>query len=369
MAGVEMTADVIEKPLMAATGRRIRWSPGNVSNLRCLTRKGYKYAQSVLKIPLPSASTLSRWTRAFRVTPGVMDAAASVLEAVTTDMSDMDRLCVISFDEMSLDSRYCYDSTADQVLRGSKLQLLMVRGLCSPWKQTLYYQLDSAMTPGELVHVIVRLESIGLSVVAATSDMHSSNEKLWEQMGVTPTKTWIKSLHDDAAELTAAVEEDEVEEEFRAVTLQPKVPPVISITEEAEDGGAATNTVQARARAAEDACDKSYKYAQADVLKIPLPSASTLSCWTRAVRLETDTAFVSTGQRLERDNLGNETLEVLQIQIQFQRPVELTAAVEEAYRAVTLQPTVPPVIGEHAGDGGAATDTGKAVPKLLRTSG
>ncbi|XP_043215657.1 uncharacterized protein LOC122378540 [Amphibalanus amphitrite] len=281
-----------------------------------------------------------------------------------------------------------------------------------------------------------------------------------------------------AAELTAAVEE-----EFRAVTLQPKVPPVISITEEAEDGGAATNTVQlapllliwpliwssaarqddsstahlplawltylpltwpgclplawpptarlagpSAARLAglsvADLADlftvhvpltwlaclplacpsaarlvgssaahraglsaahlaglstadltvfrsplKGYKYAQAGVLKIPLPSASTLSCWTRAVRLETDTAFVSTGQRLERDNLGNETLEVLQIQIQFQRPVELTAAVEEAYRAVTLQPTVPPVIGEYAGDGGAATDTCKAVPKLLRTSG
>ena len=183
----------------AATGRRIRWSPGDVSKalgLRCLTRKGYKYAQGVLKIPLPSASTLSRWTRSFRVTPGVMDAAASVLEAVTTDMSDMDRLCVISFDEMSLDSRYCYDSSADQVLRGSKLQLLMVRGLCSSWKQPLYYQLDAAMTPGELEHVIVRLESIGLSVVAATSDMHSSNEKLWGQMGVTPAKTWIKNPHD-----------------------------------------------------------------------------------------------------------------------------------------------------------------------------
>ncbi|KAF0290298.1 Transposable element P transposase [Amphibalanus amphitrite] len=218
----------------AATGRRIRWSPGDVSKalgLRCLTRRGYKYAQGVLKIPLPSVSTLSRWTRAFRVTPGVMDAAASVLEAITTDMSDMDRLCVISFDEMSLDSRYCYDSTADQVLRGSKLQLLMVRGLCSPWKQPLYYQLDSAMTPGELVHVIVRLESIGLSVVAATSDMHSS----------TVSSSSVRRL----VELTAAVEEA-----FRAVTLQPTVPPVIG--EYAGDDGAATDTGKAVPKLPED---------------------------------------------------------------------------------------------------------------------
>ncbi|KAF0309795.1 Transposable element P transposase [Amphibalanus amphitrite] len=528
----------------AATGRRIRWSPGDVSKalgLRCLTRKGYKYAQSVLKIPLPSASTLSRWTRAFRVTPGVMDAAASVLEAVTTDMSDMDRLCVISFDEMSLDGRYCYDSTADQVLRGSKLQLLMVRGLCSSWKQPLYYQLDSAMTPGELEHVIIRLEDIGLSVVAATSDMHSSNEKLWEQMGVTPTKTWIKNPRDDsrlvgnvgtlniwifadvphvlkrlrahtvandgglvvpkdeggtfllsrqsfsellsktAGELRVAPKlkamhleatgqcsqrvslASQLFSETVAAAMAKYVPirsrqadairtidawfdvmnsrsPIDAKQERCAYGlnkdvkaiqdaaltkmekligaarkstpkhpggvsamlpfqvGALRSTASLRglhselsdrvpkfryvmsARLNQDCLENTFSQLRGMcgqnvtpdavearsrlriMLMAPSPLVATSSSG-RAVRLEPDTAFVSTGQRLEPDNLTNEALEGLQIQIQ--RPAELTAAVEEdqveeAFRAVTLQPTVPQVIREENEDGGAATDTAKA---------
>ena len=147
--------------------RRICWNAGDISKalgLRCLTRKGYKYVRKVLNIPLPSASTLSRWSRNFRVAPGIMEAASAVLEAAVKGMDDMQRLCVISFDEMSLDSRYCYDASSDQVLRGSKLQLLMVRGLCASWKQPLFYELDAAMTPDKLLQVIVKLESLGLSV-------------------------------------------------------------------------------------------------------------------------------------------------------------------------------------------------------------
>ena len=178
----------------ATTGRRIRWTADDVSKavgLRCLTRKGYTFVQRVLKLPLPSASTLSRWTRSFRVTPGVMEAAVSVLEAAVEGMSNLQRLCVITFDEMSLDSRFCLDTSADQVLSGSKLQLLMVRGLCDKWKQPLFYELDAAMTQEKLTHVILRLEALGLSVTAATSDMGSTNEKLWKEAGITEENTCI----------------------------------------------------------------------------------------------------------------------------------------------------------------------------------
>ena len=110
----------------AATGRRVCWSAKDVSRalgLRCISRKAYHYVSKVLKIPLPSLSTLSRRTRAFKIAPGVMDAAASVLESTAQGMSQLDRLCVISFDEMAVDSRYCYDAAEDQVLSASKLQV------------------------------------------------------------------------------------------------------------------------------------------------------------------------------------------------------------------------------------------------------
>ena len=108
------------------TGRRVKWTGKDVAKalgLRCCSRKAYSYAKKVLKVPLPSTSTLSRWTRQFSVRPGIMDAAMSVLEAVAKGMEPMQKLCVISFDEMALDDRYCFDASTEQVLTASKLQV------------------------------------------------------------------------------------------------------------------------------------------------------------------------------------------------------------------------------------------------------
>lgn len=115
-----------EQVSQAATGRRIRWPARDVARalgLRCISRKGFNYVSKVLRLPLPSASTLSRRTRSFQIAPGVMDAAASVLEATAQGMTPLERLCVVSFDEMALDSRICYDGSADQLLAASKLQV------------------------------------------------------------------------------------------------------------------------------------------------------------------------------------------------------------------------------------------------------
>ena len=92
--------------------------------LRFISRKAYRFVSKVLHLPLPSASTLSRRTRSFRIAPGIMDAAASVLEAGGQGMSPLEQLCVISFDEMAVDSRLCGDAAADQVLSASKLQVI-----------------------------------------------------------------------------------------------------------------------------------------------------------------------------------------------------------------------------------------------------
>lgn len=70
-------------------------------------------------------------------------------------------------------------------------QVLMVRGLCARWKQALYYEFDAAMTAEKLAMIITRIESFGLKVVAAVSDMAPSNERIWKEAGVTETRSWI----------------------------------------------------------------------------------------------------------------------------------------------------------------------------------
>ena len=92
---------------------------------------------------------------------------------------------MLAFDEMNLDSRIGYDQARDQIIGASKIQVVMVRGLAGPWKQPIYYGLDEPMAAETLLSIISRLEAIGLKVVAAVSDMASSNERVWSDLGVT----------------------------------------------------------------------------------------------------------------------------------------------------------------------------------------
>ena len=177
-----------------ATGKRVLWTAKEVGvavGLRCLSRKAYQYVQQVLRFPMPSATTLAVRTRGFRLTEGVIEGAQIVLEAAVKSMSEMERLCVISFDEVSIDGRWCYDQMSDRVLSASKLQLLMVRGLTASWKQPYYYDLDSPMNIATLNDVIIHLEATGLRVMAAVSDMAPENETMWRNAGVSDEKTWI----------------------------------------------------------------------------------------------------------------------------------------------------------------------------------
>ena len=97
---------------------------------------------------------------------------------------------------MALDRGYCYDSMADQLLHAGKAQVAMVRGLCASWKQPVYHDFDKCMTAETLRSIIVRLEGLGLRVVAAVSDMGIDNERMWKAAGVTPAQTWIRNPAD-----------------------------------------------------------------------------------------------------------------------------------------------------------------------------
>ena len=159
--------------------------------LRYLSKKAYKYVKEVMQFPLPSLRTLSRWTSSFEVSPGFIPASATVLDAAVRTMPPLHKLTVVSFDEVSLDARWCYDRTYDQALQAGKMQLVMARSLCGSWKQPVYFGYDQKMTPEILADVIRRLEQLGLTVVAAVSDMHPDNEAMWKALGISDLRSWI----------------------------------------------------------------------------------------------------------------------------------------------------------------------------------
>lgn len=98
---------------------------------------------------------------------------------------EIQKLYVISFDDMSVDSRRCFDNSAEEMLGPYKSVLVaMIRGLCSPWKQPIYYSFDTQMTDQLLKTIVTSVEQTGLIVVAVVSDMGSKNAKVWKDLNV-----------------------------------------------------------------------------------------------------------------------------------------------------------------------------------------
>ena len=158
---------------------------------------------------LPSKSALLKWVRRLHNKPGFTQSAIDAIETKVKTLNAIGRLCIISFDEMSLKSNVFYQSNTDELIGledlgdGSKTDCLatsaivfMARGLVENWKQPLAYYLvnescDSKKVKEKLENVINKVETIGLEVVAVISDIGSNFQKLIKEMGITPENPWF----------------------------------------------------------------------------------------------------------------------------------------------------------------------------------
>ena len=74
----------------------------------------------------------------------------------------MEKFCVLNFDEMHIVSKLRYDSKLDEVLGPfKKVQVILIRGLVSPWKQPVYFNFDKQMNLDLLLFIIKKMVSIG----------------------------------------------------------------------------------------------------------------------------------------------------------------------------------------------------------------
>ena len=82
-----------------------------------------------MKIPLSGPSTLSSWSRTFKCYPGVVGDVLSFLRYFLSTFSCMNKLAVLSFDEMSISRNVVYDKAQDLTLGPyKKVQVCMLRG-------------------------------------------------------------------------------------------------------------------------------------------------------------------------------------------------------------------------------------------------
>lgn len=114
---------------------------------------------------------------------GLLEDVLRIMAAMSKTFNIFQKLCVICFDEMKVRECLEYDPWADEVLGPyKKVQVMMIRGLCSPWKQPVYIQFDQRVTKDLLFQVLTRLEEIGLKVVCCTCDNGAENQSLWKSL-------------------------------------------------------------------------------------------------------------------------------------------------------------------------------------------
>ncbi|GBL81914.1 Transposable element P transposase [Araneus ventricosus] len=108
-----------------------------------------------------------------------------VMQKTFHSKPEAERVCILSFDEMHIDRKICYDVSEDQILGPfSKVQLVLARGIMAGWKQPVFFNFDTTMTKHLLYEIIKKIEEKGLIVKAIVSDL-AGNSTLWKELEIT----------------------------------------------------------------------------------------------------------------------------------------------------------------------------------------
>lgn len=144
---------------------------------------------------LPSCSALKQFTRCCYVDPGLQDNVIEMLKTKVEALQEINKYYVICIDEMSLKMHLFYNVTRDRIigfdntaysessdcssLPARNIAVLIVRGVCQSWKQSLSYLFShSIVKASDILHIIVqaiqKLKTISLKVIGITTDMGSN---------------------------------------------------------------------------------------------------------------------------------------------------------------------------------------------------
>lgn len=137
-------------------------------------------------------STLVKWASRLNFRQGILLDVIRIMKIAAMNLSNIEKLCVIQFDEMKIKSTYEYDKKNDQILRPhSQMQVIMVRGIFKNWKQPIYVHFDQLITPDIINEVISILYENSYIVVACISDCGGGNIGLWKKLDISIDKTYI----------------------------------------------------------------------------------------------------------------------------------------------------------------------------------
>ncbi|KAF2894161.1 hypothetical protein ILUMI_12015 [Ignelater luminosus] len=176
--------------------KKVHWSSDDISSafaIRYLSKRCYLYLRNKLNYPLPHISTLQRWASKLQLEEGILKDVLRIIKIAGMDMSKLEKVTVLQFDEIKVNSLYEYDETEDEV-KGpyNCMKVVMARGLFKNWKQPVFIDFDKKITVNCLNEIIKQLHHIDYTVVACVSDCGDENVDLWSALNVTPENTHFK---------------------------------------------------------------------------------------------------------------------------------------------------------------------------------
>jgi hypothetical protein len=182
-----------QRDLLTKKKKKVIWSSDDISRaftLRYLSRRAYIYVRKTLQYPLPHIATLKKWAAKLNFRQGILQDVLRFMKIAGMKLSNFEKVTVLNFDEMKVHSTHEFDKIRDEIIGPhSQMQVVMVRGLFSNWKQPMYVDFDQKMTQNILFDIIVELEKIGYHVVACVSDCGGGNVGLWSSLDISIDKT------------------------------------------------------------------------------------------------------------------------------------------------------------------------------------
>ncbi|KOB58244.1 Uncharacterized protein OBRU01_25365 [Operophtera brumata] len=154
--------------------------------------KAYRFLRKIFVLPSPQ--TLVKLLSKANVQPGVNKKIFAQLKAKATTMKTNEKLCILLYDEMSLQANVTYNERRDKVngfvtdgretrcFLANHAQVFMVRGLIKNYKEPVSFTFSSGATKGpelakQIKEIITELQNAGLKVLATVCDQGSNNRQ------------------------------------------------------------------------------------------------------------------------------------------------------------------------------------------------
>lgn len=169
--------------------------------LRSAGPKAYQILRKILNLPSPR--TLSTILQKVNITPGWHKAVLMALQHIAKDLNPLDRLVVLSFDEITLKANVTYNKSSDQVEGLDKdgnianhAGVFMLRSLTGKWKQPFGYFLTRGTMPStvlkdEIMMAIEKVKSTGFIPICFVMDQGTNNMSAVRQLGVSQDKPYF----------------------------------------------------------------------------------------------------------------------------------------------------------------------------------